>query len=92
MCLAWRTDDKKRCNSNLEILKELSMQTGSLGPGVYQVEITRQQEEFITRGTAPQGCGRAASLGRRCPILRDAAEKNCAVLDQTRLSRDWTRL
>lgn len=92
MCLTWRTNDKKRCNSHLEILKELSMQTGPQGPGVYQVETTRQQEEFITRGTVPQGCGRAVSLGKRHPILKDAAEKNCAVLDQTRLSREQTRL
>lgn len=84
-----RGDSWGRCTCWLQILKELSVQAwiprARRSPG----RTMRQQEEFLARGIAPQGIRRPPSLGKTCPIPRDA-EENCR--DWTRISRDQARL
>lgn len=83
------SEEMQQLSSNIE---SCLYKTWLQGHGVRQGQITRQPKEFLTRGTAPLRYGGPPSPGKTYPILRDAAEENYAIWDQTGISRDPCRL
>lgn len=61
------------------------------GPGAHRVELTRQQEEFLARGTAPQKHGEGSFPREDIPHPQGRCRRK-PCWDQTRISRDHTRL